>query len=355
LARGDFLAVDNTPAVVVADRMKQEFLARLLVLSLALGAGGAALASRFWDNSGVIEVHAAMPDKGGWLTSDIQAQVGEPLHLLLVSDDVIHSFALGQSDFEPVDVLPGKPAEVILTFDEPRTYSFYCTRWCGADHWRMRGTITVQGNQAVDPQAPGPPLYLQMEIDLDAPREIQDLGLDRPPSAPRGADLEVALPAKLLTQEYYRTHTPYQAWEELNSEPAASNLNTSQIWDLVAWAWELNTNPPDLAEGEALYQRDCAACHGVEGAGDGVFGAGSSFGTGSPHEASPDGQFLETPTNFQNLDHMLSISPALLQGKILRGGMGTGMPSWGLIYTDDQTWALVDYLWTYPFDFSVEE
>ncbi len=27
----------------------------------------------------------------------------------MVSDDVVHSFAIGQSDFEPVDVLPGKP------------------------------------------------------------------------------------------------------------------------------------------------------------------------------------------------------------------------------------------------------
>jgi len=46
---------------------------------------------------------------------------------------------------------------------------------------------------------------------------------------------------------------------------------------------------------------------------------------------------------------MLTASPALLQGKIIRGGMGTGMPSWGLIYTEEQTWNLVDYLWTFQF------
>jgi mono/diheme cytochrome c family protein len=46
---------------------------------------------------------------------------------------------------------------------------------------------------------------------------------------------------------------------------------------------------------------------------------------------------------------MLSASPAHLQGKILRGGMGTGMPYWGPIFTDDQTWALVSYLWTFQF------
>ena len=61
--------------------MKPERLARFLVLVFALGAGAAALAFRFWSSSGVVEVHAAMPDRGGWLTSDLQARVGEPLHL----------------------------------------------------------------------------------------------------------------------------------------------------------------------------------------------------------------------------------------------------------------------------------
>jgi mono/diheme cytochrome c family protein len=43
---------------------------------------------------------------------------------------------------------------------------------------------------------------------------------------------------------------------------------------------------------------------------------------------------------------MLGASSALLAGKILRGGMGTGMPNWGAILTDDQVGALVAYLWT---------
>jgi len=76
--------------------MKQERLARMLVLILVLGFGLAALAFRFWGNPGMVEVHAAMPDKGGWIISDLQVQAGEPLRLRLISDDVVHSFALGQ-------------------------------------------------------------------------------------------------------------------------------------------------------------------------------------------------------------------------------------------------------------------
>jgi len=64
---------------------------------------------------------------------------------------------------------------------------------------------------------------------------------------------------------------------------------------------------------------------------------------------------LRQPAAFTDARRMLGASPALLQGKILRGGMGTGMPSWGPIFTDAQTWALVDYLWTFQFDWEGDD
>jgi len=334
--------------------MKKERLARLLVLIL-VSSGVAVLAFRFWESSDIIEVHAAMPDKGGWLTSNINAQVGKPLHLRLVSDDVVHSFALGKSEFEPVDVLPGKPVNVTLSFDEPGTYTFYCTRWCGPDHWRMRGTIIVTGDESVEAQAPDPPLYLRLGIDLDSAHELYNQNLEGQPSAEQGAVLGLILPPEFLSQEYYRSHSPENTWNDLNAAPIVTDLSDSQVWNLVAWAYQENTNPARLAEGEALYQRDCAACHGVDGGGDGVFGTEVDAEISSPHETGTYGHSVEAPTNFQDQNHMLSASSALLQGKILRGGMGTGMPSWGLIYTEEQTWALVDYLWTFTFNYSFEE
>ena len=335
--------------------MKQEHFARVLVLVLALGAGLVALAFRLWGNPGVVEVHAAMPENGGWLTANINAQVGEPLYLRLVSDDVVHSFALGQSSFQPVDVLPGQPTEVTLTFDEPGTYTFFCTRWCGADHWRMRGTITVTGDGPVGKESPAQPLYLQLEIDLDAPHEIHELDLDGQPSSERGAALGLALPSEFLTRDYYHSHSPYQAWLDLRAASLTTELSDSQVWDLVAWTWQQNTDPARLAAGEALYQRDCAACHGLEGAGNGIFGAEKSTKNNNHPETGPAGHSLEAPSNFQDGHHLSAASPALLQGKIMRGGMGTGMPSWGLIYTEEQTWALVDYLWTFIFNYPFEE
>jgi mono/diheme cytochrome c family protein len=52
---------------------------------------------------------------------------------------------------------------------------------------------------------------------------------------------------------------------------------------------------------------------------------------------------------------MLGASPALLQGKILRGGMGTGMPMWGSIFTEEEIEALVAYLYTFQFEYPVPE
>jgi high-affinity iron transporter len=136
-------------------------------------------------------------------------------------------------------------------------------------------------------------------------------------------------------------------WQALRAETPA-DVEDEAVWDLVAFVWQANTTPAALAEGEALYQANCAACHGQSGAGDGVMASllarqETAAMTGSGHDS-------QLPTDFTDASQMLGAAPALLQGKILRGGMGTGMPYWGPIFTEAQTWALVDYLWTFQFD-----
>ena len=61
----------------------------------------------------------------------------------LISDDVVHGFAIGQTTSPAIDLPPGQVVESTLTFEQPGTYTFYCTRWCGPNHWRMRGVIEV--------------------------------------------------------------------------------------------------------------------------------------------------------------------------------------------------------------------
>ena len=42
-------------------------------------------------------------------------------------------------------------------------------------------------------------------------------------------------------------------------------------------------------------------------------------------------------------------SSQVYYAKTRRGEMGTGMPYWGTIFTEEETWSIVDYLWTFLF------
>jgi len=332
--------------------MFREWPAKLVVITLVVAVLGI-LAWGWWQHAGWIKIHARMPEAGGWDPADLTVEAGELLRLRLTSDDVTHSFAIGQSDRPPVDILPGEVNEVLLTFGKPGTYTFYCTRWCGPNHWRMRGTITVVSDEVGQVDTPAQPLYLQLDIDLDAPHETASIPAEIP-SAARGVELATKYNQFPNPQHQYRATSPALLWETLRAEPSADGFSDQRLWDIVAWLWSQNTTPEALALGEELYQRDCAACHGVSGTGDGVFGAIAESGTNEPHQISIEGSSLLEPVDFTDPAIMMGASPALLQGKIIRGGMGTGMPSWGLIYTEEQTWNLVDYLWTFQFQYSEE-
>jgi cytochrome c553 len=315
---------------------RSEILSRILIVLGVLVALSAPFAARKIGSLGVIEMHGRMAESSGWTPSVIQAKTGLPLHLRLSSDDVMRGFAIGQRDAPAVDVLPGQMTEVTLQFDQPGTYTYYCTRWCGINHWRMRGKIEVTGGEVHD-EGPGtPPLYQALNLDIDAahPAAATPVGI---PQAQRGKQFSAQLPAGYLDLEYYRSHSPVQVYLDLRLEPALSALGDADIWDLVAYIWQSNTTPEPVAEGQKLFAQNCAACHGETGGGNGVFSAQIKALAG------------KTPANFSDPANMLGAAPALLQGKILRGGMGTDMPAWGPILTDQQTWDILSYLYTFQF------
>ncbi len=291
-----------------------------------------------------VEIRGTMPESGGWSPGDLTVAVGQPLHLRLTSDDVMHGFAVGAFEMDPIDVKPGEVSETTITFTRPGKYVYYCTRWCGVNHWRMRGTIDVTGD-APEPEALSVPSFLRLGIDLDAPHPSDVLPAEMP-SAARVAGLAVTLPARYTTKAYYRRHAPIETWRSLRAAPVTDGLSDLEVWDLVAAIWERNTTPAALSAGRALYAANCAACHGESGAGDGVMAAALAAQGDSLSEF---GHVTTGPADFSDAEQMLGASPALLQGKILRGGMGTGMPYFGPVFTDEQTWIVADYLWTFQF------
>jgi len=383
------------------ERKRQEKAAFSVAFILGLAAVSVALGG--WISAPL--VHGRMAETGGWTPENLQAEAGVPLTIRLTSDDVLHGFAVGQMDMPPVDVLPGEVTEVTLNFERPGRYTFYCTRWCSVNHWRMRGVIEVsphpgplpegegesphpgplpegegesphpgpavpsgalrrqsapRGGEALTPaplpkgEGEGAPLYVQQGIDLDAPRAAGVPLPQEKPSARRGQESGLALPDVLASREYYLTHSPAQAYQDLKAQPGLGDLTDQQLWDLAALAWAENITAEGLENGRKLYAANCAACHGEGGVGDGVFAEKLSPHPGPAGMSGPgmrvDGAITQAPTDFTDANRMLAASPALLQGKILRGGMGTGMPNWGPIFTEEQIWDLVAFLWSFQME-----
>ncbi len=323
--------------------MKAERFARLWVWVVVIGIPAIMVLARS-EAGDSIEIHARMADEGGWTPSALKVKVGEPLSLRLTSDDVMHGFAIGQTDWPSYDVWPGRLTQATLLFDQPGKYTFYCTRWCGPNHWRMRGVIEVTGSETQTAMET-PPLYLTLKLNLDDPHPSAAIPVEKP-SAARGAASGVQPD---LAAEVYRMQSPAQVWRALRDRSATQSLSDQQVWDLVALAWRSNTTPERLGEGQKLYAANCAACHGETGQGNGVMAA-------SLQKAAPSdlpgmlGHGTVRPVAFADAKNMLGATSAILQGKLIRGGMGTGMPYWGPIFTESQRWALVDYLWTFQFD-----
>lgn len=318
--------------------MNTERLARWIAVVVAVGIPLAALVARGSGPQAVV-VHGKVAEAGGWSPADLAVEAGEPLHLRLTSDDVIHGFAIGQSDWPEVEVKPGVVSEVTITFDEPGKYTFYCTRWCGPNHWRMRGTIEVSGANSTQGSPPLSPLYQTLGIDIDALHSAATLPAGKP-SAARGATRNLTISPDYLTPDYYFSHSPAELWQSLRAN--TNGTSDEALWDAVARVWMSNSTKEEWVEGQKLYAANCAACHGETGAGDGVMAE-----TVAQNYPDPMGQKPAGPARLNDPATMLGASPALLQGKILRGGMGTGMPYWGPIFTEAQTWALVNTLYSF--------
>ncbi|HEX9331155.1 MAG TPA: c-type cytochrome, partial [Anaerolineales bacterium] len=323
---------------------RPELLSRILIITGVVLAIAAPVL--LWARTPLIHVH--MAEDGGWNPDVIKAQVGKPLHLRLTSDDVVHGFAVGQMEMEGVDVLPGKVTDVTLMFEKPGTYTFFCTRWCGVNHWRMRGSIEVSGSIS-DPEPAAVPLYVTLGIDIDAPHEAPIIPGNQP-SAMRGEQLAANLEISRFSRaDFYRSNSPYQLFESL----ASTNLDAAEKWDVVSFIWRSNTAPEALTNGKKLFAQNCAACHGEGGGGNGVFADDIAHAAGSSKQSmsGSNEMAMQKPADFTDPARMLGASPALLQGKVLRGGMGTGMPMWGSIFTEQQIWDLIAYIYSFQFEY----
>jgi cytochrome c oxidase subunit 2 len=285
------------------------------------------------DDVRVIDLVARAPEAGGWSQEVITVDQGDTVRLRITSPDVVHGFAIGGLGIDVGQIVPGEVTVVEFVADQAGQFTYYCNVWCSPFHYRMRGTLEV-----IDPQAPdrlltgGEASSTNWEnLDIDAPHEAEHYPPTQP-SAVRGERLahEIELP----DPGNLRQQSPSDVFATIRSESPATALTDEEIWDLVAYLWSKNTTPERLQTGEELYAKNCLGCHGETGRGD---------GPGSP--------FLEHETpDFTAAQTMAGGSSETYYAKTRRGGMGTGMPYFGTIFSEEETRSIIDYLWTFLFE-----
>jgi plastocyanin/mono/diheme cytochrome c family protein len=321
--------------------MKQEHIALAVLAAILVGLPLAIFGyQRLWrpaqTEHRVIDIQASVPERGGFSPESIRVAAGETVTLRFHSTDVTHSIAIGPGlgiDVGQID--PGHIEEVTVAFPEAGTYTFYCNTWCSDDHWRMRGVIRVEGDP--HPTEPDPIIQALIDegVDIDAnlshagEAHTTDVHFERLPSAARGEDIiaELMVPADLQNPDWRLTHTPEEGLEAL----AAANLGADDplLRDAIAALWVVDV-APETAE---LYNKNCAACHGQYGDGNGPAADTTA----------------ENPPAFADPTYLWRMRGDVLYAKIRRGGMGTDMPNFGTLFTQEETRALVDYLWTLSF------
>jgi mono/diheme cytochrome c family protein/F0F1-type ATP synthase membrane subunit c/vacuolar-type H+-ATPase subunit K len=350
-----------------------EYFARVATVGLILGVAVAfavGALGRFGSTGHAIELVARQPAAGGWSRDRIVVNQGERVRLRIRSEDVVHGFAIGRIGVEAGPIEPGKVTVVDFVADRAGEFTFYCTVWCDPNHARMRGILEVRGQAVTETARP----YSASDILLQHLDDPRDAGIVPAalPSATRGRPLYEQRCASchgeraegtprasgVGRREVLMDRRPVEVFRLLagkeahdGASPAGAHgspvphgtgnasshrsyvrdWSAQERWDVVAALWSFSTTAERLDLGQRLFLRNCAACHGERGAGD---------GPGGKHQP-------KKPADFTDARRMLAGTSGLYTAKIRRGGMGTGMPYWGSIFTEEELAAVVDRVWDF--------
>jgi mono/diheme cytochrome c family protein len=101
-------------------------------------------------------------------------------------------------------------------------------------------------------------------------------------------------------------------------------MTSDDRWDAVFYVWHFSTTPENLALGRGIFDTNCAACHGADGTGQ-VLGAADFTDLRFAGDRAPRDFYL-----------------AVTQG------VGS-MPAWQGRLSQDERWAVIDFLWTFAY------
>jgi mono/diheme cytochrome c family protein len=143
--------------------------------------------------------------------------------------------------------------------------------------------------------------------------------------------------ADFTDASFVRSKTPAQFYQSIRDGIAGGampawgdKLSAMEMWDVLYYERAFATSPQQVAQGQALFDDNCATCHGIAGDGSGLPGA----------------------ANFTDEAFMSAKAPQEFFTSITNGVAGSAMPAWGDKFDEDQIWALVDFVSTFAYEYS---
>jgi mono/diheme cytochrome c family protein len=153
-----------------------------------------------------------------------------------------------------------------------------------------------------------------------------------------------------------RPHTAMPAFGPRPSYGASTfgvRLTDEERWHVIFYEFAFATTPEEVARGKQIYETwqvqlegqplTCAACHGTAGDGRGPLGRELSGKLWDWAQGRGPGIF--TDINLMAQRKPTELFQAIMDG---RGEM----PGYRGRLTEDQVWALVNYIWTFVYDYS---
>jgi len=114
---------------------------RRLLVALLLGSAAAGAVRLAAQSPAEIRISAK---KFEFHPNKVTAKLGQPVVLVLTTEDRIHGFKM--TDFAlRTDIVPGQETRVSLTPDRAGSFTFFCDVFCGDGHEEMDGTLVVEG------------------------------------------------------------------------------------------------------------------------------------------------------------------------------------------------------------------
>ena len=89
--------------------------------------------------------------------NELHVPIGQPVRLIVASQDVIHSFYIPAFRIKQ-DAIPGRYAIIWFEADKVGEYHLFCAEYCGTEHSKMIGRVVVMEQQKYQEWLAGAPV-----------------------------------------------------------------------------------------------------------------------------------------------------------------------------------------------------